>query len=453
MRWHVYPTIGPGDSFQPENLPNGDKKLRIPIDSPGVPKEIRSSKTWGVLDSHHLRVQDIAVELYRVAVAVYSADIRIPRNTAFDGWTRDIALYTPVSNVDLWERVAGLAQEFLSFLTGDRWTIYIRAHKAPRPGINRKEWKKGKSLKYSAVSLFSGGLDSFIGAIDALSSGNGLALVGHYQEALTKNMQTRVFSCLTEHFAPSQLNLLQFYICPPKALTGEEESSSRSRSFLYLSLGILVASALPDDTRLMIPENGFISLNVPLTGTRLGSLSTRTTHPHTLHLFRKLIAELDIQVTIETPYQFLTKGEMIEQSESQAFVRKCARTTFSCAHPRVGRWDRSDPGKHCGYCVPCLIRRAAMRRVGLDSPGDYIYDVLAALPGGKRSADIRAFLVAIEHNKLRSPISTILRSGPLHATPADLPQYLGVYERGLQEVSDFLTERTWKYEIRTDNPN
>jgi 7-cyano-7-deazaguanine synthase in queuosine biosynthesis len=443
MKWHVYPTIGVRDLFRPDNIRSGDRELRIPIDSSGIPNEIRSEKTWKILDSRRLKVQNVAVELYRTAVAVFSADMRILRNTAFDRWTRDIALYIPVSDIALWEDVTELIQEFLSFLTGDHWTIYVREYNALRPAFDRNEWRKGKSLGHSAASLFSGGLDSFIGAVDTLSTDKGIILVGHYQEGFTKSAQTQLFNYLTSHFPPDQIDLLQFYICPPKSLTDEEESSSRSRSFLFLALGILVASALADDARLIVPENGFISLNIPLTGTRLGSLSTRTTHPHTLHLFEKLIAELGIRIPIETPYRFITKGEMLEQAKEQSFVQKYVRDTLSCAHPSQARWDKKDPNKHCGYCVPCLIRRAAMHRVGLDSPEDYTYDVLNALPSGERTTDVSAFLIALEHSKSRSLISSILQSGPLHATSTDIGQYLGVYERGLREVADFLNERAW----------
>lgn len=443
MTWHVYPTIGSRDLFRPEKFREGDKKLRIPIDSPGVPNEVRSSRTWGILDSHRLNVQEIVVELYRVAVAAYSADVRIPRKDAFDKWTRDMALYIPTSNVELWQSAVGLMQEFLSFLTGDHWMVHVRERKARRPSRNIKKWRKGKSLKHSTVSFFSGGLDSFIGAVDVLSSGEGLALVGHYHEAITKDAQARVFKNLVKSILPGQLDLLQFYICPPKALTEVQESSSRSRSFLFLALGILVASALGGNGRLVVPENGFIGVNVPLTGTRLGSLSTRTTHPHTLHLFQAILARLGIQVRIDTPYRFSTKGEMIEQTKDRACVEKYAKTTFSCAHPSQGRWDKQDPNQQCGYCVPCLIRRAAMNRVGLDSPDDYRYDVLHACPSGTRSADLQAFLIALEHSKSRSPIASILQSGPLHATPAEVNQYVGVYERGLQEVANFLNKRRW----------
>ena len=50
-----------------------------------------------------------------------------------------------------------------------------------------------------------------------------------------------------------------------------------TRSFLFLAFGLAIASM--EELPLWIPENGFASLNLPLTADQRGSLSTRTTHP------------------------------------------------------------------------------------------------------------------------------------------------------------------------------
>src|SRR5690606_3672172 len=43
------------------------------------------------------------------------------------------------------------------------------------------------------------------------------------------------------------------------------DTTLRSRSFLFLALGLYAAAALGDRAPLLIPENGMIALNVPLT--------------------------------------------------------------------------------------------------------------------------------------------------------------------------------------------
>ena len=59
----------------------------------------------------------------------------------------------------------------------------------------------------------------------------------------------------------------------------------RGRSFNFLAMAMLGLSVVQringnDINKIFIPENGYISLNPPLTRRRIGSLSTRTTHPN-----------------------------------------------------------------------------------------------------------------------------------------------------------------------------
>ena len=82
MIWHVYPTVGRRDAFRPDRFRDGDRELRVPIESPGTPQEVRTHRMWRVIDAHHLKIHDVATELYRSAVAVYTADLRIPRRDA-----------------------------------------------------------------------------------------------------------------------------------------------------------------------------------------------------------------------------------------------------------------------------------------------------------------------------------------------------------------------------------
>ena len=64
----------------------------------------------------------------------------------------------------------------------------------------------------------------------------------------------------------------------------QKETTLRSRSFLFISMAVLVADSISQEMPVFIPENGTISLNFPLTPSRRSSCSTRTTHPHFLSL-------------------------------------------------------------------------------------------------------------------------------------------------------------------------
>ena len=98
--------------------------------------------------------------------------------------------------------------------------------------------------------------------------------------------------------------------------------------------------------RLIIPENGVISLNIPLTVHRSGSLSTRTTHPYYMGMFQCLLDNLSIDVTFYNPYQFMTKGEMLLNCQDQDFLKANIKWTMSRSHPDLGRYHGDSKSGH-----------------------------------------------------------------------------------------------------------
>ena len=219
------------------------------------------------------------------------------------------------------------------------------------------------------------------------------------------------------------------------------ESTMRARSLLFLALGTAVASALPSGAPLYIPENGPISLNVPLTAGRAGTHSTRTTHPHTIDLFRQLLTALGVDVLLRTPYRFKTKGEMLRDCADQSVLGAGIHSTMSCSRPQSGRFHGRPVGQHCGYCVPCIIRRAALNAVSLDDEPRNT-DVLGANIQANETAghDKRAFLIAIARLRDMSPLevaSEILSAGPIDTS--ELGGLTEVFRRGLVEVESFLS--------------
>ena len=70
---------------------------------------------------------EAAIDLAILAAAVTAADTRISRRRAAqDSWTREIELYVPVANVDLWADNSGRIERILRFLTGDLWRVFPR---------------------------------------------------------------------------------------------------------------------------------------------------------------------------------------------------------------------------------------------------------------------------------------------------------------------------------------
>ena len=114
---------------------------------------------------------ETAIDLAILAATVTAADTRISRGEdAQDSWTREIDLYLPVFDVDLWSGNARRIERMLLFLTGDLWRVSFRGR---QPGMKSLIGRPGSRMgrPFDAVCLFSGGLDSFVGAIDLLECG------------------------------------------------------------------------------------------------------------------------------------------------------------------------------------------------------------------------------------------------------------------------------------------
>ena len=308
-----------------------------------------------------------AFDLLLLAALVFGADTRVNRDSeSQDGWTREFDLYLPVSDPDLWQASHDLLTTMLSFLTGDRWRFIFRVRpKEFRRVITAASQKELE--KFSCASLFSGGLDSFIGATDLFAAGQRPLLTSHYWDGMTSHHQTVCFNHLNRHFPKSQVRQMRVRVGFEKGLVKNvaSEDTQRSRSFLFFALGVLARSGLPDKGILYVPENGLISLNVPPDPLRLGALSTRTSHPFFMVRFNELLRHLALNVELLNPYRHQTKGEMVAACRDREFLKKFAKDTMSCSAETKGRY-RGEPPRHCGHCVPCLIRRASIQH-GLDS--------------------------------------------------------------------------------------
>lgn len=433
MPWHVIAQIGL-DDYQPVIEPD-EPRFVATIDKPCSQHSVTQQLLSEVFKTG-LIPPETAIDLVHLAEIVYTADLRIWRGYGDDGWTREITLHIPVAQPDLWSVAAPIIKELLSFLTGDEWTLQFRQ----KVSAKEIEAGEGSESQPEAVCLFSGGLDSFVGAIDLLTKGVNIALVGHYGN---KRDQAAVFDALKPSFE-AQMLPFWFYVVPPKMNKDQiVESTMRARSLLFLSLGALVASALAPGTPLYVPENGPISLNIPLTFGRAGTHSTRTTHPHTINLFRRLLAALGINVALITPYRFLTKGQMLRECKDQTALKSGVHSTMSCSSPQAGRFHGRPVGQHCGYCVPCIIRRAALHAVGLDCESHHL-DVRDSSIQADTAAgcDKRAFLMAITRVHDMTPLEVtgeLLSAGPIDSHEID--DLAEVFKRGLEEVSCFLKSR------------
>jgi|SRR5215213_952163 len=435
MIWHVISQVGPSDIFAPIGKP----RLVISLNNPAGQHQV-SNHILETLYKNGLGLDDVVIDLLHLAMSVYAADLRVGRRYSEDHWTRDIALYLPVAEPDRWEPVLPTITRLLSFLTGDRWTIYLRLREA----FSKPKLKPQISPLPNLVTLFSGGLDSFVGAIDLLEQSNGvIALVGQYGKGSTYSSQKKLHELMQKTYK-DRVVPLSFFVQPGKIRGEAAEDTMRSRSILFLALGTAVASACGEGTPLYISENGLISLNVPLTYSRMGSLSTRTTHPYVISLYRDALSALGINIPIELPYRFFTKGEMLKKAQNRDVLRKGLPLTLSCSRPDSGRFQKRPPGTHCGYCVPCIIRLASIKAGGFSIKKAAYFDVISEQvdPKSAKGKDVRAFEIAVERAKTLSPLhltAEVLNTGPL--PPQEIQEYVGVYKRGIKEVGQLLQRR------------
>lgn len=439
MIWHVLTRVGLDDAYDPR-LGNSEPRIDVAFERSGDPWLLQNNVIQLIAERAGTLPSTVATELVYLAMAAYAADLRIPRSYGSERWQRKIALHLPVLDLALWSQHAGHVEQTLSFLTGDSWELILRPRQAVEATTRNP---KIKEVEY--VCLFSGGLDSLVGALDLLDEGKFVALVGHHGSGITNSVQERVLATVNARYATAAEPFM-FHAQPPKGKVKVGEPSMRSRSFLFLSMGVAVASALGGTAPLVIAENGLISLNVPLTGSRTGSRSTRTTHPHFVAQFRELLRRLGLPDAVEMPYRFQTKGEMLRECKDQATLAAAAPLTMSCSHPETGRYQGLSPNNHCGYCVPCIIRRAAMKSAGLaDAPYNVQVDTAPPSHTGDMGRDYRAFRMALERVRGLSKTQAAFRVlGPGPLPPDEILAFADVYLRGMDEVRGLLERNTSK---------
>lgn len=315
------------------------------------------------------------VEFVRLAATVYAADRSTPRAAAGVNWSqRELALTVPVWQPDRWEPIADRLAGLLGFLSGDDWSLTFTRSPSPREPTRKLSNEEPAPAR---VLLLSGGADSAVGALvsrhelgDAPQS-----LVSHFAAPFLPGVQRATAASIGALLPGRQRHhviRLSRRSTQPNGLSFADEFSTRSRSLLFIALGLAVASI--HEAPLWVSENGFASLNPPLSADRLGSLSTRTTHPYFLETLRALLSEAGAHADFTNPFQDVTKGEMFRQAADLVGNDEASRllsSTLSCAH--TGHRAFGYPlSTGCGVCFGCLVRKAAFAAAGLEDQSAYL---------------------------------------------------------------------------------
>lgn len=370
-------------------------------------------------------------DLVAFSIAVFLADRTVARPK---GWRRSIELEVPVYNLAGWEGVADHFGQTLELLSADSWQLSF------------KERPPGKNLEVSEhpevdrVLLFSGGADSLCGAIRSLVNGERLLLLSHWDWAGHAGVQKALASQLAARF-PKQLIRRPVRLSRRSTQIGGgsfgDETTRRTRSLLFLSLGLADASVEPV-APFWIAENGYAALNPPHAGERRGALSTRTTHPLVLTRIRDTARILGARAEFENPFASMTKGEMyaeVATSLGKEEAEKVLGTSHSCSHVRYAQGTGYRPETQCGVCFGCLVRRAAFHAAGLADTATYLHKVI---PKDEQPNHLRA--------TAESEIRTVRYAGQRGVTAADvlsvglpdeadIDDALRVAQRGLAELA------------------
>jgi len=339
----------------------------------------------------HIRFRDVArvfredlpprlIDFLEIASYVFTADCATDRGDKWtdddstEPWGRDLAFVIPVRDVAFWNKVEvrNLIEDVLKFLSNDKYSFTF----VPLPGdrVTQRYFQFGDQKKWpfhhpERVIMFSGGLDSLAGAVETAVKGGRLVLVSHRPVSTMDSRQQELFTELQKKF-PDRLIRVPVWVNKSKAA---KESTQRTRSFLFVALGTLVAQSVHADG-VRFYENGVVSLNLPIAQEALQARASRTTHPAALYLFSSLCtAVIGREFVVDNPYIFKTKTEVVASLETHQ-AADLISYSCSCSHSMF----KPNSRRHCGLCSQCIDRRFAVTGAGLqdyEPATDYLSDV------------------------------------------------------------------------------
>jgi 7-cyano-7-deazaguanine synthase in queuosine biosynthesis len=390
------------------------------------------------------KVSSEVVDFFILSACTYGIDRFVGRKShSVDGWSRELTVELPVSNTVKWFGTKTELESLLSFLTGDYWNICFYKTKFEYP---QQELPKGLEDSFSQVNLFSGGLDSLIGAIDSLEDrpNERLLLTSHYDPELSaRPEQINLLQKLETKYRGQYVHIDSVDVTLSDS-TENKETTFRSRSILFIGIALLIAQT--KSVPIIVPENGSVSLNYPLSPSRRSACSTRTTHPTFITKLRELWNKVGITTNISNPYEFSTKGEIVSNCKNRNLLEEIVSLSNSCGKKghRIN-WDNKS-ATHCGICMPCTYRQASLLSMNdTTTYGNTINKKYAGRKGittfllTKQGQDISACLEFLKTELTREDIKEEL----LVAGVTDLSKindYVDVVLRTREELKRYITE-------------
>ncbi len=321
------------------------------------------------------------IDLVEIAAFVYAMDCATARGSSLtrvsgnglESWDREFHIAMPVYDPEFWSSsdINAQLQNLLGFLSDDNYVFEFKKSTLAPPideylEFDSDAWPFEGSER---VLMFSGGLDSLAGAIEAIDRGDDVVLVSHRSAAQVNKRTHLLFEQLQKR---STKRMIRVPVVVQRK-GRQQEFNPRTRSFLFATLGLIVAESLKA-SGIRFYENGIVSLNLPVADEVLRSRASRTTHPISLRqlesLFSKVIGR---DIVIDNPFLVNSKKEILAKLQN-AKAEYLIPYSCSCAHVLY----MSKSQQHCGTCSQCIDRRMAILAAGCedyDPETDYVNDV------------------------------------------------------------------------------
>lgn len=403
------------------------------------------------LESYGTVIPAVAEDLLNIALSVYALDKRFPRINSTDAWTREFSVEIPVYAIAEWTSVKSEIDAMLCFLSGDLWDVkFVKTeHRIIKPSI---QTTNNLHRNFDCISLFSGGLDSFCGAIKFLEEKKTVLFIGNEEYPKLKQRQEKLIDILHQNYNQSFFEIktftsnVQSYIYNGK-ISKSTENTTRTRSFLFLAAAICYSTLMNNpEIPVYIPENGFIGLNLPITPSRIGTCSTRTTHPKFLRMLNNILHSIGFKTTVQNPYKYLSKADVVKTVENSNAFKEGAALTISCSHPSINRYTIGGTyPKNCGYCYPCLIRKSSLAHLNLTE--DYTFDLNNSFwsMSTNKKDDIRSMLYAARQYKLFGRNYIIKRiEAESNLEPEEIEPFTNLYIKTMDDFISIITNQKLK---------
>lgn len=368
-----------------------------------------------------------ARDLLMLANAAYVAD-RLARYPHSAHWHREIHIDVPLAEPGVWQgRALELLETVLGYLSGDLWRIAVRDGSAFHP-VTQQEFDE--RWRTAEVALFSGGLDSTAGGAQIAGRPGGPALFVSYHHQATDDLQARVLEQIKKQVAKRDLHRVGVESGLERDTGRSDHSQHRTRGLRFISTGIYLAAA-HGASELVVPENGQLALNPPLTPARAGAWSTRSVHPTVLRLINELIGEVGGTVRAVNPLMNLTKGEVCTLALECGLTDADLLLTNSCSKPA----SNLDGATHCGACFACLVRRSGLLAAGIPDTTTYQHSFRDDPINHVLNENLNALSRWLGSDFTRADLAVDL---PLPTGVAD--RILPVIERGREELAALIEQ-------------